>query len=208
MRTRTKVPGPTQQLVLLEAGYRCANPVCRNILTLEIHHIVWVKDGGGDTVGNLLALCSQCHDLHTYGHIPAAAIRTWKSILVSIGNANRTNLDLLLVLAQEEERIETAKATRQQKALEFKKELDQRGEIGGIGFAVVPPFRFTGDSLGFLAPLLTAGLLEITARCVGGNRPEPPYFEIALTPRGRALIKAWREGSPEGVQRALESVIR
>ena len=54
-----------RQLVLLEAGYKCANPSCRHILTLELHHIVWVKDGGGNDLENLLALCPNCYSLHT-----------------------------------------------------------------------------------------------------------------------------------------------
>ena len=58
----------------------CANPRCKHILTLELHHIEWIKDDGNNDVSNLIALCSNCHDLHTRGHIPRSAIDTWKCI--------------------------------------------------------------------------------------------------------------------------------
>ena len=68
--SRQPIPRSTRELVLLEAGYKCANPVCRHILTLELHHIVWVSHGGGNNLDNLLALCPNCHALHSAGHIP------------------------------------------------------------------------------------------------------------------------------------------
>jgi len=52
MAKRTKISESTKQIVLLEAGYKCANPICRHVLTLELHHIVWVKDEGGDKPEN------------------------------------------------------------------------------------------------------------------------------------------------------------
>lgn len=182
-RKRQKIPETTRQFVLLEAGYKCANPACRHVLTLELHHIVWMKDGGGSQPDNLLALCPNCHSLHTTGHIPRTAILTWKSLLVSIGNPNRAAVDLLLVLNEEEKRVkETADPN-----------------------AVPPPFRFTGDSLPTLAPLLTSGLVEISRRFLGANwfGGAHPSFEIALTERGRQLVVAWKAGSTEGIQRAL-----
>ena len=86
--------------VLREAGYKCANPTCRNILTLELHHIEWVKDGGDSSANNLIALCGHCHDMHTNGHIPPTAIRHWKGMLHALNHAfNRESTDLLLYLA-------------------------------------------------------------------------------------------------------------
>jgi hypothetical protein len=105
MAKRRKISETIRQVVLLEAGYKCANPTCRHVLTLELHHIVWVKDNGGNQPDNLLALCPNCHSLHTTGHIPAQAILTWKSLLTSLGNPNRAAVDLLLVLADEEARV-------------------------------------------------------------------------------------------------------
>src|SRR5690242_13197636 len=84
---RKKLPSVTRQQVLMEAGYKCGNPTCRHILTLELHHMVWVKDGGGNEPSNLLALCPNCHALHTNGHIPETAIRHWKGMLVALNHA-------------------------------------------------------------------------------------------------------------------------
>jgi len=44
-------------LVLHECGYKCSNPICRMVLTLDIHHIEYVSEGAGDGQENLLALC-------------------------------------------------------------------------------------------------------------------------------------------------------
>jgi 5-methylcytosine-specific restriction endonuclease McrA len=106
-RKRKPISDAVRHLVLAEAGYKCANPRCRNVLALELHHVVWVKDGGPNNVENLLALCGHCHGLHTLRHIHASAIATWKSLLQSLNNPNRASADLLLVL-YEEEQAETA----------------------------------------------------------------------------------------------------
>lgn len=88
-----------RQAVLMEAGYKCGNPVCRNILTLQIHHILWVKDNGGNSPENLLALCGHCHDQHTNGFIPNEAIRHWKGMLLALNHAfDRGSMELLLLL--------------------------------------------------------------------------------------------------------------
>jgi len=87
-RRKRNIPIATRQIILMEAGYKCANPSCRHILTLELHHIVWVKDGGGSDPENLIALCPNCHSLHTNGYIPTEAIEVWKSLLVSLNNPN------------------------------------------------------------------------------------------------------------------------
>ena len=46
-------------------GYKCANfEVCGND-DVTCHHIVFKREGGGDTKGNLAALCHDCHrELH------------------------------------------------------------------------------------------------------------------------------------------------
>ena len=43
---RRSVARAVKAAVLLEAAYRCGSPRCRHTLTLELHHIVWVRDGG------------------------------------------------------------------------------------------------------------------------------------------------------------------
>lgn len=58
----------------------------------------WVKDGGSNIPSNLIALCPNCHALHTAGHIPSSAIAVWKSVLASINSVDRTGVDYLLYL--------------------------------------------------------------------------------------------------------------
>ena len=173
--SRTSIPVHTKQLVLLEAGYKCANPTCRHILTLELHHIVWVKDGGENDPNNLLALCPNCHSLHTQHHIPEQAIRTWKSILLALNSANHATADLLLILSAEEQRLATAVDPTK----------------------TPPPFRFTGDGLPALSGLIASGLIEISKRYSGANAwgGSMPSFEVSLTNKGKSLVIAWREGT-------------
>lgn len=101
MAPRKAISRHTRMDVLMEAGYRCGNPACGHVLTLDIHHMEWVKDGGGDEASNLLALCPNCHSLHNSGHIPPEAIRHWKGMLVSLNHAfDRRAMDLLWFLRQ------------------------------------------------------------------------------------------------------------
>ena len=185
---RKKIPAPTQHAVLLEAGYRCGNPACRGILTLELHHIEWVKDGGSNEPENLLALCPTCHSLHTNGVIPKEAIYAWKALLVSLSNPHRASLDLLLILEQEETR--------------FAKGTEEKPEA--------PLPRFSGDSLPALASLITGGLIEISKRFSGAAwfGGGAPTFEVALTERGKLLVTAWKAGQPEAIKAALAHTVQ
>ena len=160
---RRSISPTIRQLVLLESGYMCSNPRCRRILTLELHHIVWVRDNGGNEVSNLIALCPNCHSLHTTGHIPAEAIRVWKGMLLSINNANRANLDILLQLCRQ-----------------------TRTTFG-------QHVRYSGEALLQLAGLLNAGLIETGSAMVSsGGAGFPPYssYELTLTPSSEALVEA------------------
>ena len=157
-------------------------------MTLELHHIDWVKDGGGNEAGNLIALCPNCHSLHTAGHIPAEAMRAWKGLLVSLNNPHRGSADLLLVLREEEERLR------------------QDGYDPDRRSSIPPPFRFTGDGLGMLSGFMTAGLIEIDRRYSGASiRGSTPSFTVRLTDRGRAMVDAWLAGEPAGIAGALGS---
>lgn len=147
MAKRKAIPQAVKELVLMEAGYHCGNPGCRQILTLELHHIEWVRDGGTNEQDNLIALCSNCHTQHTKGYIPKDAILTWKSLLISLNSSHRTTVDLLLVLYDEDKRVETT--------------LDKKD--------MPPKFRFSGDGLPALAGLINAGIVEISRRFLGAG---------------------------------------
>ncbi len=156
----------------MEAGYKCANPVCRHVLTLELHHIVWVKDGGGNSAWNLLALCANCHALHTRGQIPREAIRHWKGILVALnqGFGVRT-LDLLLFLWSTEGK----------------------------------PLWYSADGVLQFSGLIAAGLAEITEETVATSyQITQSSHRVALTPRGRLLVDAWRDGDEQKYRLALQ----
>jgi HNH endonuclease len=100
MTTRKAVPKATAIQVLTEAGYRCAVPTCRQILAIDIHHMVEVSEGGGNEPENLLPLCPTCHALHHRGTIPSDAIYAWKATIVSLSQAFDTQaIDDLLFLA-------------------------------------------------------------------------------------------------------------
>ena len=84
---RTKIPLDVRIAVLTEAGYRCGNPTCPNILALDLHHMAQVSEGGGNVLENLLALCLNCHGLYHRGTIAKESIYAWKSVLVSLTRA-------------------------------------------------------------------------------------------------------------------------
>lgn len=168
----------------MESGYYCANPNCRNVITLEIHHIVPVKDDGSNEPDNLIALCPYCHELHTKDFIPAEAIETWKSMLVSLNSTQRTTVDLLLLLYRQDTRTV---------------EKSSKGETA-------QKFRFTGDGLAALAGLINVNIVEISKRhdqvaWAGGL----PSFEVSFTEKGRQLVEAWIKGKPEAVREALSA---
>ena len=100
-RERKRLNVKTTTIVLIEAGYRCAVPTCRNILALDMHHIWEVSAGGGDDPTNLIALCPTCHALYHRGTISSDAIFAYKAMLVAIGRAfDLEAIDRLLFLAQ------------------------------------------------------------------------------------------------------------
>lgn len=100
MAARKKIPIDVITKVVHEAGYRCANPACRTIITIDIHHIEYVSAGGSNEPDNLLPLCPTCHALHHKHFISNESIRTWKMLLLSLNHAfDRQAVDILLLLA-------------------------------------------------------------------------------------------------------------
>ena len=97
----TRVPLDVRRLVLHEAGYKCSNPACRYPLTLDVHHLHYVSEGGSNLADNLLPLCPNCHTEHHNGNIPAESLRAWKMLLVALNEAfDRKSIDLLLTVAR------------------------------------------------------------------------------------------------------------
>lgn len=89
----------TRSAALHEAGYKCANPACRTVLTLDIHHLDYVSEAGADSAENLIPLCPNCHSLHHKGHIPRESLRAWKLVLLALNEGfDRRSIDILLAL--------------------------------------------------------------------------------------------------------------
>ena len=119
----------------------CANPRCRTILALDLHHLVQVKNGGTNSPPNLLALCANCHALHHRKVIAATALRVWKAMLTALNVVNRANVDLLLQVHR------------------MSKD------------PLLKSIKFSGDSLLTLAPLLSAGLVKIASGQISSSAP-------------------------------------
>ena len=84
---RRPLPLTVRVEVLTEAGYRCAVPTCRQILAIDIHHLVEVAEGGGNKPDNLIALCPTCHALFHRGIIHRESLNVWKTALRSLTEA-------------------------------------------------------------------------------------------------------------------------
>jgi hypothetical protein len=88
---------------LVEAGHRCAIPVCRHI-EVEVHHILFVEEGGRDTYDNLIALCPNCHTMVHNGRIDKKALRIYKANLRYLHDKySNTEMDILFELSAAQE---------------------------------------------------------------------------------------------------------
>jgi hypothetical protein len=57
------IPPAVRRAVLQRDRHRCRVPGCSNRLWLDIHHLDYRRDGGGNSEGNLITLCSAHHHL-------------------------------------------------------------------------------------------------------------------------------------------------
>jgi hypothetical protein len=179
--TKRRDPPPSvRDEVLREAGYKCANPTCRNILTLQLHHIIWVRDGGGNNATNLIALCGHCHDMHTQGHIPVSAIRHWKGLLHALNHAfNKESMDLLLYLSYPG--VENIWYT-------------------GDGF-----LKFTGLVAAGLVEIAESQF-SVGVRLSNSAPTSPPMtaVRVKLSDKGKLLVDSWLKGDEAQYKAALE----
>src|SRR5579864_6578813 len=101
--SRTAVPHGVAVSVLAEAGYPCAAPTCRAILTIYLHHIVEVSERDGYVADKLVALCPTCHGMFQRGVLGRDSIHTWKRVLVSLSQAfDGATVDYLVFLQRPE----------------------------------------------------------------------------------------------------------
>lgn len=166
-KSRIKVPPNIIQQVLTESGYRCAVPTCRNILAIDLHHMVEVSEGGGNVFSNLLALCPTCHALYHRGTISKESVYAWKGMLISLNNAfDKSAIDDLLFLSNLEPK-----------------------ELAISGDGVRKFSRLIAADLAAFGLLLQNGPIVL--------------YEVGVTEKGAALIKACKAGNREGVKSAL-----
>ena len=152
----------------MEAGYKCGNPACRNVITLDLHHIEYVSQDGGDDPSNLLVLCPYCHSMHHAGHIPVEAIRLWKGLLVALNQAfDRQGMELLLFLHN-----------TSNNHLWYSSDgiLSFAGLISA-GLVVIAKTEMT-----YMAPNEARKFTQAS-------------HQLALTPRGILLVEAWISGN-------------
>lgn len=161
---RRALPLDVKKLVLHEAGYRCGNPSCRSILTLDIHHLIPVSSNGGNSPDNLLALCPNCHALHHRGEIPLDSIRAWKLLALAINEAyDRKTLDLIAALGK----------------------LDKEVYVSGDGLLSCSAVVASG-----LVEVAVWGLPQFQVQ----TGFQVPYYRLSLTSKGKALLAAWQAG--------------
>lgn len=89
--TRKHLPADLKRAVLMESGFRCAIPACRQD-NPEVHHITPISEGGPDSFHNLIALCPNCHARYHRGEIDRKAMRIYKANL-AIVNGRYSSLE-------------------------------------------------------------------------------------------------------------------
>ncbi len=178
---RKDIPVTIKHQILMESGYKCGNPACRNVITLHLHHIVWVTANGSDEPSNLLALCPYCHAMHHAGHIPIEAIRHWKGMLEALNSAfSRESMDLLLFL--------------------------NRASFENIWYTGDAVLRFAGliaAGLVIICESKVAGGMSYSS----GSLVHPPStaLRVCLSDRGKLLVAAWIKGDEAQYRRAMET---
>jgi len=163
-RKRENISMDTKREVLHQAGYKCGNPACRSILTIDIHHMVPIAEGGPDTPDNLLALCPNCHSLHHKGVIPIESIRAWKMLLLAMNEAyNRESIDQLAAL-------------------------ESVGQVYVSGDGLLSCAGLVAGKLLTVTPwgMAVSGGTQF--------QTQVPYYRLTLTDRGRVLLAAWKAG--------------
>ena len=161
--------------VLTEAGYRCAVPTCRNILAIDLHHILEVSEGGGNDPENLIALCPTCHALFHRGEIKRESIQIWKGMLISLSRAfDQDAIDTLLFLERHDGK--------------------SWSNLGDHRQLLLSP-----DAVFAQRRLIVAGLVDFWKPAL----PSRDGCLLRLTEKGAVVVEAWKNGDREKLARAL-----
>lgn len=154
-----------RQAVLHESGYKCGNPNCHTLLTIELHHLTYVSDGGDDLAHNPLPLCPTCHARHhVTKEIPTESLRAWKMLLLALNEAfDRRAIETLLVLA----------------------ELDRIEWITGDGIPTYAPLVASG---------MATVKQETHWTHTMGRQTFQDLYKVRITDKGKAFIEGWKRG--------------
>ena len=102
MMSRSNIPAELKRRVLCEAGHRCAIPRCREIIEVDIHHIVPWSKCKEHNYENLIALCPNCHRLTDKGRIDRKSLKIYKANLrYAHDKFSQLEFDILSTLCKE-----------------------------------------------------------------------------------------------------------
>lgn len=118
---------------------------------------------------NLIALCPTCHSAFHRKTYSVEAIRFWKLMLQQLNAAYDRNTINLLLMLSD---------------------FDLRS-----GFR----YEVTGDGLIAFSPLIASGLANITVFYRPDIQRAVPYYEVKLSEKGQATMKAWKAGDPNAL---------
>jgi len=192
---RKTLPASIRKEVLLEAGYRCANPIC-NFPLIHVHHIVYVQYGGEDSIDNLIALCGNCHPMVHNGTISEDSIRVWKQMIVIANEAwSKDTLNNLLFL---DTPLANNLFLTGDGIVKFSDLI-----VSGLAIAEHQDFHYfnreKAEEQIIKIDLPQPDILSIAP----ASELAKQAFVIRLTERGKRLVKAWKEGSLKKLDAAL-----
>ena len=182
---RRTLPAHLRKEVLIESGYRCANPTC-NFPLIHVHHIVYVQHGGENTLGNLIALCGNCHPMVHNGTIREEAIRVWKKMIVAANEAwSKDTLNNLLFL---DSPIGKQLYLTGDGVVRFSDLL-----VSGLAYAELVNFVNIGGEKAD-QPIIYEVPLNYPFAVAGSELAKTAYV-VKLSEKGQRLVEAWKEGS-------------
>src|SRR5262245_61660937 len=97
---RPAVPADLERRVLVEAGHRCAVPVCKQT-PVELAHIVPWSQVKTHQFDNLIALCPTCHTRYDNGEIDRKSMLVYKTQLAAGINIDKELHDRVALLEKE-----------------------------------------------------------------------------------------------------------
>lgn len=122
------------------------------------------ENSSNNEPANLIALCPTCHAAFHRKIYSVEAIKFWKLMLQQLNAAYDRNTINLLLMIAT---LEEAKSIS---------------------------YEVTGDGLQAFSPLLASGLIHVNVFVRPAMNRALPYYEVKLSERGRATMKAWKEG--------------